>query len=265
MHVIIIASLQETFSHDYCHDKHNILNTFSSVIQTSSTIDQPKTIAPYSFDFGAAFREMFSSIFFQNESPEKSTDESLGGNLSSSLDFYNNFAYNDCNEKSLCGEASMLAADSFISKENCDYNNNLKNEISLEQDLFSSNASYVNLATQTSIRPICFISPKICNDCWYVLEKFLKTTSIIINVGEQICPVIALYFFYIAPSETLHQQTENNKFSGIFMTISFFCSTIKSSPKHISALGNKIISCCGAQVEETHTNDVPAQESVIEV
>lgn len=78
----------------------------------------------------------------------------------------------------------------------------------------------------------------------YLMSHFWGFTLNLLNVGEIVCPLAALYFLYFSPSGTEEQQNWNNRLSGIFITITLFCSTIKQSSKKIISLRNKFIKCC---------------------
>lgn len=159
------------------------------------------------------------------------------------------------------GQLSSAASDSSVSQRATSVLSIVSEHADDDVGLFSvrdfpqSSQAHTDAFTQTSEEPIQEVRiqrmRRACVESYvFVMSHFWSVTLGLLSVGEIVCPLAALYFLYFSPSETEAQQDRNSKLSGAFITISFFCSTIKQSSKKIVALRNKLIRCCGIKIEE---------------
>lgn len=229
---ISICLVRESYSTEY-DDSSSEMSRTSSVAQDCGGF----CLMPKTFDFGISCDAISGGFFSKPENPIINNETPMHADLSIlSIDSSSSFDQLSSPEQSF------------------EHKSNLNDARDLEQGFLPRTPHEISTQTTDLINAETQLQ-RTRRSCVESMNRFWGITRSMLGIGECACTVIALYFFYIAPSRTSEQQHTNNKFSGFFVTASFFCAAVKQMPKLFLSLQKKIISCCGSNTTRNSENN----------
>lgn len=245
-----------------------------SVSRASIGTQTCSILSPEMFGFELNLRTIFDRFMFKKVASIDGLKRS-----ESSFGFGNNSIDGDLmhSEISIITIDSLIQEDPFYSLSSLDVTSDIecsfehKSDRERVMDLVQEHG--VEISTQTSIKLADFINPetrvqrmrRICLESYIrVMNNFFWSTLHVLSIGEIICPIVVLYFLYFSSADTSCEKYENNNYIGLFITISFFCSTIKQSFGKLIAFRDKVVKFCGMRVKPSQETSDKRMDSCFE-